>query len=311
MKRRYALLCMYSLVCVCTGISILCSVSCSKKSSGKTKQAVYRTGAIDTYADAAFLSAESAGGENRSAIDTGIPVSGRKLIKTGSVRFSADDIQDIRGKIETLVTTQQGYIADENGHNTENRIFYDMTVKIPSNSFDVFLHTLEETVTKYESKSVHIEDVSEEFIDSEARVRVKKQTEARYAQLLSAAKDMKDILAIQKEMDSLRADIEALEGRLHYLSHEVQFSTLHISMHQDSQQIHNVFFDAKRFSEAFISGISLLFELLLELISIWPFVIFCTIAGIIGVKKYRRKKRTQPPKLHSGTSETEQTDCVR
>ena len=62
--------------------------------------------------------------------------------------------------------------------------------------------------------------------------RASRKTEQGYLRLLNQAKMIKYILDIQNQLQDLRSDIEAIEGRLRYLQNSVNFSTLHISMYQ-------------------------------------------------------------------------------
>ena len=70
------------------------------------------------------------------------------------------------------------------------------------------------------------QDVTEEYIDITARLKTKKELEARYLELLKKANKVEEIVSIEKEIGNLRSDIESIEGRLRYINNAVAYSTL-------------------------------------------------------------------------------------
>ena len=217
--------------------------SCAKKSDSVSNRQIY---AEAEQPAGAVKNAAYAKDKSAAAVDTADmqrPLDGteaantaamleRQLIKEGTINFETHDIAETRRHIESLVQKYGAYISQEDERASSSRIYQNMTVRIPKVHFDVFVTELSGGVKKIDEKSITVQDVTEEFIDSTARLAVKKETEQGYLRLLNQAKTIKDILDIQNELQDIRSDIESIEGRLRYLKNSVNFSTLHISMYQ-------------------------------------------------------------------------------
>lgn len=197
----------------------------------------------------------------------------RKLIKTGTIEFETENLNETNARIISSVKNLGGYISNENEYNNNyGQITINLTVRIPSKNFDTLLSEVSKGVTHFDNKSINVKDVTEEFVDIQARIKTKKELETRYLQILEKAKTVKEILEIERELGNLRADIESFEGRLKYLKDQVSFSTLDISFYELTQvEKSNKF--GEKFIDGFASGWENLIWFFIGLTNIWPFII--------------------------------------
>lgn len=198
------------------------------------------------------------------------PATDRKIIKTGDIRFQTRDLQETEKLILAAVDELEGYIAGNNTYNSEDRITQNITVRVPAHRFDTLLGMVSANARKIDYKNIHTQDVTEEFIDIEARLRTKKELEARYLELLKKAVKVEEIVAIEKELGALRADIESIEGRLKYLSNQVNMSTLTIEFYQITGTTLNF---SSKIGNALVAGWRLLLAFLVGLVNLWPFIL--------------------------------------
>ena len=166
-----------------------------------------------------------------------------------------------------------------------------MSVRIPKAHFDVFVTELSSGVKKIDEKSITVQDVTEEFIDSTARLAVKKETEQGYLRLLNQAKTIKDILDIQNELQDVRADIESIEGRLRYLKNSVHFSTLHISMYQEVEAAPGNGSLFMPVWEAIKGGVQVFAAVCIALLYGWVFIALGITAVIIILRLRKRRRK--------------------
>ena len=214
----------------------------------------------------------------------------RQLIKEGSLDFETSDIMETRQHIETLVQKYKAYISQEDERTTASRIYQDITVRIPKTHFDSFLSELSGDIKKFDNKSVTVQDVTEEFVDITARLAVKKETEQGYLRLLNQAKTIKDILDIQNQLQDLRSDIEAIEGRLRYLKNSVNFSTLHISMYQQIEAASETDSFFAPVWDAIKGGLHAFAAVCIALLYGWVFIAL-GIAAMIIILRLRKRRR--------------------
>lgn len=210
----------------------------------------------------------------------------RKLIRNGNIEFLTDDVKKTKTEIERIAKEQKGYISAENESNYGNRFQVNQTLRIPADKFDEVLKQLEGLAEKVDNKNINTEDVTEEFIDVEARLKTKKELEARYLELLKQAKTVADIVSIEGQIANVRAEIESMEGRLKYLSNQVSFSTLNVSFYQESAASYGF---GSKFMNSLKSGWFNLVDFVFWLLSVWPFVIGITALVIWWVRRRRVK----------------------
>ncbi|UTY24958.1 DUF4349 domain-containing protein [Treponema denticola] len=218
----------------------------------------------------------------------------RKLIKTGFIEFETDDIKKTRETIENLVTKYQAYISQEDEQHFHSNIRQTISIRIPKENFDNLLNEITAGIKKLDNKNITVEDVTEEFVDSLARLKVKKETEQTYLKILSQAKTVKDILEVQNQIQDLRSDIEAIEGRLRYLQKSVNYSTLNISMYQIiNSSIARPSFFTKALN-AVKEGIGLFSDIIIGILYLWIFILIIIAVAVIIIKKRRNKIKEKP-----------------
>jgi hypothetical protein len=209
-----------------------------------------------------------------------------KLIKTGTLEFRTKDLGATYQRIRQAAQRLEGFLSNESTTNEYDRIVQNLTIRVPSRNFDKLVDAVSTGVAHFDVKSIEAVDVTEEFVDAEARLKTKKQVEQRYQDLLRRANKISEILEIERQIGELRAEIESIEGRLRYLSNRVDYSTLDIRFYKKIPEQKIV--EENRFGRAFRNGWDGLVGLILGLISIWPFLILLGIGGYI-FWRYRRK----------------------
>lgn len=212
----------------------------------------------------------------------------RKLIRNGDIRFQTRDLSSTGDFIISTVQSMDGYISGDNIFDSEDRITRRLDIRIPAGRFDSLIDTISSNAKSVEFRNIHLQDVTEEFIDIEARLETKKELESRYIQLLQKAQKVEEILAIEKELGTLRADIEAIEGRLKYLNDQVGFSTLNAEFYQLKSSANNF---SSRVGSAFVEGWRWLILTLVGLVHLWPFLLLLLLAVPLFMKISARRKR--------------------
>ena len=73
-------------------------------------------------------------------------------------------------------------------------------------------------------------DVTEQYTDLETRLRNNLALRDRLQQLLQRAKDVEDVLAIEKELNRIQSEIETMQAQFDRLKSEVELSALSINL---------------------------------------------------------------------------------
>ncbi len=219
--------------------------------------------------------------------DFDTPVTDRKIIKDGNIRFETESVKETSELIRTTVTELAGYISNENIYDYKDRIEYTVVVRIPENNFDRLVDIISSSAEKIESKNINSLDVTEEFIDVEARIKTKKELEIRYKEILKQASRVDEILNIEREIGKLRSEIESLEGRLNYLKNRVALSSLTITYYEKTSPPFGFF---SKFFQALKNGWTYLLWFIIILTSLWPFILILLLILFIVLRFSKRKK---------------------
>ncbi len=210
----------------------------------------------------------------------------RKLIKEGWVEFETDDFNSTRKTIFEAVKKHEGYVSSDQEFKSPGRKSNTVIIRVPADNFDNLLSDATQGVKRFESKEINVKDVTEEFLDIEARLKTKKELEQRFIDLLKEAKNVAEILEIEKQIGQLRSDIESIEGRLKYLQDRVSLSTLTMTFYETIP--HETEFGQK-FKNGLRNGWESLIWLFVGLTNIWPFILI-GLAVVFGVRIYRKRK---------------------
>ncbi len=214
-------------------------------------------------------------------------VTPRKIIKRGDITFQSSSPAKTREFILKTVADCNGYLSADNVSQYDGKTNYYLEVRVPAQHFEKLLDAVSANAGKIDDKTVRARDVTEEYIDVAARVKTKKELEERYKELLKRAGKVDEILSIEREIGSLRTEIESVEGRLRYLTDQVAYSTLSISFYEQGSS--NFGFGTKLVG-AVKSGWDALLWFCIGLIHIWPFILMIA-AGWWGVARLCRKRK--------------------
>ncbi|MDF1671911.1 MAG: DUF4349 domain-containing protein [Vicingaceae bacterium] len=214
----------------------------------------------------------------------------RKLIKEGSITFETSDVKATKNIIDKATKQFNGYLSEDNEYDYGYRIQHNVTIRIPSENFDNLLASISKSVEEMDDQNISVRDVTEEYVDVEARLKSKKKVEERYLGLLSKAYSVGDILQVEHELARIREDIERVEGRLRYLKNQVSLSILRITYYE-TVEVENSFGFGKKVGDGFENGFKGLLWFFIGLVNIWPFLFFIAIGVWFLVRWIKRRSK--------------------
>lgn len=211
----------------------------------------------------------------------------RKLIKEGNVGFETKDRMATRKLIIESVAKYKGYVSSDQEYKSNGSISHTIMVRVPAGDFDDLLKEATKGITKLDSKNVTVKDVTEEFLDVQARLKTKKELENRYLEIIKEATNVTELLEVERQLGQLRSDIESIEGRLAYLESQVSLATLTFTFYET---IPNTTQFGEKFNNGFKNGWDNLIWFFVGLVNVWPFLILIFGAALGLVWRKRRKK---------------------
>jgi hypothetical protein len=261
--------------------------SCDGNSSDNRVTADYE---VASHADEAIMDVPSS--QQPPPPSEASPTLEKKLMSTGNISFKVKSTAATYAAIKNKLGQFEAYIENENQYNNSNRISQSLTLRVPSAHFDSLMAFLNTQASYLENKSVSIEDVSAQYYDLESRLKNQKALEERYLELLNQTKNMGEILQIERELNSIRSDIESQQGRFNYLKQQVRLSTINASYYEllpYSIEDGNPQTFVERVVESFVSGWSWFIGFIVGIIAFWPFFIVAIVAVWL-IRKWRKRK---------------------
>lgn len=217
----------------------------------------------------------------------------KKIIKTASLKIEVPDFKKYNDIVYKTVKQQGGYIAQEEQNLTTERNETVITIKVPVNHFESMMNEIPGTDTKIVERKINTDDVTAKVIDTKSRLEAKKEMRQKYLEFLKQSKNMKEVLEVQGEINSIQEEMEAAAGQINYLSHQSAMSTINLTFYQllpgyKPGVVTEPTFIAK-VANAFKSGAHLLADLFIGIMSVWPFVLVIC-AAIFLLRKARSAK---------------------
>ena len=224
-------------------------------------------------------------------VDTKIP---SQIIRNANVNFQVENTDSSHARIAALLGSYQAYFGSDERTQNAYSIQQNMVIRVPAEHFDQIMEQIMKESIYTNSKSITAEDVTEEFVNTESRLKSKKEVEKRYLELLARAQKVIEVLEVENNLRVIHEEIDATEGRLKLLKDRVAYSTITLVIDQKvkgSLQPEMVF--SSRFGAARIRGWHRLQNSALAVVASWPLLLVLlsiTIWIMIRIRKRRNRQ---------------------
>jgi len=242
---------------------------------------------------------ESANNEKREQTAYQVHDQERLVIYNAELRLEIKDFKKVEKEVEQMIRNQGGYIVQENIYQSEeNKMEGTITARIPQDQFHSLLTNLEKLAIKVHARNVTGQDVTEEYVDLEARLKSKQAVEERLYQFIKEAKETKDLLAISNDLARVQEEIEQIKGRMNYLQTQSSFSTVTIYLFENKVVIPNLEKEQlntwEKTKKQFMSSVNFLLMLLSNFVIITvgslPIIVITAMILAVGVYIWKWKK---------------------
>lgn len=214
----------------------------------------------------------------------------KQIIKNAVLEMYVSDAKSSGNAIKEGVRSTGGYIASASEVQMSSQIKNEMVIRVPREKFDELLDRLSGYADSIAQKNITSEDVTDEFIDTKARMQVKEKVKDRYYDFLKQARNIEEVLKVQNEIRNLQEEIEAAAGRINYIQSQAALSTIRLTFFQQlSPELtpQNEYGFWKALKESILDGWLMVQSLIIILVKIWPLWL---LGGGIWMMLTRKKK---------------------
>lgn len=161
----------------------------------------------------------------------------RLIVRTGSIFMVVEDTRAAQAEIEQMVNSmadQGAFIVSSNeyGGAPDSPPYINMSIRVPAERFDEVMNRLKAMAVPGTTPTVSesAQDVTEEYVDLEARVQSLEAARDRLLELMQGAQTTEDLLLAEQQLTQREAEIEALKGRMRYLAETARLSLISIEL---------------------------------------------------------------------------------
>jgi len=257
------------------------SVSPSKTDSAPPPPVAVSTPQVEASAPAADPNLKVSL-EQASAVQSSVAAAERKIIRNAELAIETDSPAGGQQRITAIAESLGGFVVTSDFKQTaaQGRPSQSVVVvvRVPAVQFNAALEQIHGIGGTVVQKKITGQDVSEEYLDVEARIRTKKALEAQFLEIMKQAKKVSDALEVQNELAGVRTEIERLEGRRRFLDNQSALSTITVNLQLPAPVVattgtgfgHDV---KQAFGDAVDTAAALVLFLIRALIILMPFAL--------------------------------------
>ena len=159
----------------------------------------------------------------------------RLIIRSGNISMYVEDTLAAQATIEQMVESMAAdgafvVSANEYGGTEERQPQISMAIRIPAARFDETMERLADLAVIVNSSNESAEDVTEEYVDLEARLESLEAARQRLLEIMEEARNTEDLLEAEQQLTEREAQIESIKGRMQYLEQSARLSSIWIEL---------------------------------------------------------------------------------
>lgn len=158
----------------------------------------------------------------------------QKIIKTGNLSLHVEDVRAAVDQIKAKMTELEGNIDSSSVTRYEDSYTGYLTLRVPSDQFETTMMALKELALYTDSEDTNAENITEVYMDTQARLENYQAEEQQYQDILDKAVTIDEILQVTNALADVRYQIESLESTIKYYDSNVSYSTINVTLTEDA-----------------------------------------------------------------------------
>ena len=216
------------------------SISCTRQ---QNDMGLARTPAAPGQAVAEIPKTEDYGAQQQRVslndavkAETTAEAANRKIIRNADITIEVASTTEAQHRVTSIAESHGGFVLTSEAKQRESNdparrtLDFKLVVRVPANQFGTTLDEIKSLASTTPEEHVASEDVTEDFIDLEARIKTQKALEVQFLEIMRQANKVADALEVQRQIAEVRTEIEKLEGRKRFLENRSSLSTITVNI---------------------------------------------------------------------------------
>lgn len=158
----------------------------------------------------------------------------RKILRDANLTLEVETPAEVQRKISSIAESVGGFVVTSESkqrqvENGAQKLEVNLVVRVPAVQFGSALDQIR-GAGNVTAEKITGQDVTEEFIDLEARIKTQKALELQFLEIMKQAHKVEDALEVQSQIADVRTEIEKLEGRKRFLENRASLSTITVNI---------------------------------------------------------------------------------
>ena len=149
----------------------------------------------------------------------------RQIISQGSMSVEVPDVSFASARVRAIAEGAGGFVEQLSSFGVDQFQQSTLTIRVPQEEFFSVFEQIK-ALGKVQNENAGSEDVTERFIDLEARLKSAQREEASLLSLLDRAEKVSEVLVIERELARVRTEVEQVQGQLNFLERRVDLATI-------------------------------------------------------------------------------------
>lgn len=164
----------------------------------------------------------------------------RKILRNAELMLEVSDPLVANRQITSIAESLGGFVVSSESRQRpteesgKQELQINVVVRVAAANFALALEQIRAQGSRVIQEKTTGQDVTEEFIDLEARIKTQKALESQFLEIMKQANKVPDALEVQRQVAEVRTEIEKLEGRKRFLENRASLSTITVSLQTPS-----------------------------------------------------------------------------
>ncbi len=231
------------------------------------------------------------------SVSVSVPKDERKIVYSAFLSLETLNFDETLASLTTLIDSNKGYIAstnsDGNAIGQTGRRSARLEVKVPVENYAAFLSGVDKSGTVF-SKSESADDITAQYMDTDARLKTLMEQEKRLLQILEKAEKLEDLLAIETSLSEVRYQIESFTSQMNVYKNMVSYSTVTLEV----REVKNISESDETFAQRIMvaikgsirEAINTVENLFIALIYLVPYILVAVVLIVISIPIFKKRK---------------------
>ena len=223
------------IMAVCMAVCLLAGCGGASMENGSSDKLMSNVAGSGALADDAGSSVEYSASTFTSDNSAAVLPENQKMVRKIWLDAETEDMSPLLEQLEQQIASLGGYIESQNLQNgskysgSRRYRYAELTIRIPADKLDGFVEQVADA-SNIVSKRQTAENITLSYVATESRVTALETEQTRLLELLAQAESMSDVLAIEKRLTEVRADLEEHTSQLRVFDNQVDYGTVYLNI---------------------------------------------------------------------------------